>query len=122
MRFLVDQNLPPALAVWLRDQGYAADHTSEIGLDQIADRIIWAKTAGACIISKDEDFVLLKLAQADGPQVVWIRIGNAVRRHLLVVWIRIGNAVRRHLLAQISVVWPDVARRLEAGESIVEIR
>ncbi len=72
MRFLVDQNLPPALAVWLRDQGYGADHTSEIGLDQIADRLIWtwAKTTGACTISKDEDFVLLKLAQAEGPQVV----------------------------------------------------
>ncbi len=57
-------------------------------------------------MTKDEDFVLLKMSEAEGPTVVWIRIGN----------------VRRVLLQRISSVWAEVVSKLEAGETIIEVR
>ncbi|MGC1585583.1 MAG: DUF5615 family PIN-like protein [Rhodomicrobium sp.] len=65
------------------------------------------RQAAAIVISKDEDFALLKAANAGGPKVVWIRIGNAVRRAL----------IRRLITA-----WPSVIEKLEEGYGIVEVR
>ncbi len=109
MRFLVDTNLPPALANWLNEQGHEAAHTTALGLESKQDVEIWrhAANTGAIIVSKDEDFALLKAANANGPKVVWIRIGNAVRRVLM-----------RRLIT----VWPSVLEKLEEGYGLVEVR
>ena len=109
MNFLVDTNLPPGLVALLVAQGHTAKQSSEIGLAQATDRAIWqaAKADGACIITKDEDFVLLKSFDPAGPSVVWVRIGNAVRRVLL------------HKLIG---AWPAVVAKLQQGESVVEVR
>lgn len=109
MRFLVDTNLPPAVAEWLVAQGFDAEHTSAIGLEKAADRVIWerARQSGSCIVTKDEDFVLLHAADPSGPSVVWVRI---------------GNAVRRIIVAKLAEVWPSVMAKLEQGEPIVEVR
>jgi len=109
MRFLVDTNLPPALTAWLTEQGYEAAHTVALGLGSAQDVEIWrhAANTNAIIITKDEDFALLHAANADGPKVVWIRIGNAVRRVLL----------RRLVTA-----WPSVIAKLEEGNGVVEVR
>ena len=109
MRFLVDTNLPPAVAVLITSLGHDAQHTSTIGMERAKDRDIWrhAKAAGGSIVTKDEDFVLFKAADPDGPTVVWVRIGNALRRVIL------------HRLAT---AWPTVVAKLDAGESVVEIR
>jgi predicted nuclease of predicted toxin-antitoxin system len=109
MNFLVDTNLPPSLVDLLVAQGHTAQHTRDIGLAQATDRAIWqaAKAAGACIITKDEDFVLIKSFDPTGPRVVWVRI---------------GNAVRRVLLQRLMGAWPAVVAKLEQGESIVEVR
>ncbi|MFZ1108099.1 MAG: DUF5615 family PIN-like protein [Rhodomicrobium sp.] len=109
MRFLVDTNLPPALADWLIEQGHEAAHTTALGLESKRDIEIWrhAASIGAIIISKDEDFALLKAGKANGPKVVWIRIGNAVRRVLM----------RRSVTA-----WPSVLEKLEEGFGVVEVR
>ncbi len=73
------------------------------------DREIWrhARDEGACIVTKDEDFVLLHALDRSGPAVVWIRIGNAVRAVLL-----------RRLPEQ----WPAVMSAIERGEKIIEVR
>ena len=57
VRFLVDAQLPPALARWLASQGHEAEHVTDIGLASARDLDIWkyAQTTGAVIISKDED-------------------------------------------------------------------
>ncbi|MEQ1717920.1 MAG: DUF5615 family PIN-like protein [Hyphomicrobium sp.] len=109
MKFLVDTNLPPALATWLVSAGYAATHTSEVGLARATDREIWRQAAevGAVVVTKDEDFIILKTSDPDGPCVVWVRI---------------GNAVRRVIIERISKIWPAVVAQLESGEQIVEIR
>ncbi len=85
MRFLIDTNLPPALATWIAARGHEAAHTTALGIESQPDIEIWRHAAitGAIIVSKDEDFALLRAADPTGPKVVWIRIGNAVRRVLL---------------------------------------
>jgi predicted nuclease of predicted toxin-antitoxin system len=43
MRFLLDMNLPPALAEWLRSEGHDAVHIREIGLAHLPDREVFAR-------------------------------------------------------------------------------
>lgn len=109
MRFLVDANLPPALAEWLVAQGHEAQHAHDLGMAAAKDRAIWdqAEATDACIVTKDEDFILLKAAKPGGPRVVWVRI---------------GNAIRRVLLQRFAAAWPAVETKLAQGEGIVEIR
>ena len=59
MNFLVDSQLPPALARWIAGQGHTATHVLEMGLEAADDTLIWehARATSAVIISKDEDFV-----------------------------------------------------------------
>ena len=109
MKFLVDANLPPALARWLASEGHDARHVSDLGIEAMPDRAIWqrARDLGACIVTKDEDFVLLQALDRAGPPVVWVRI---------------GNAVRTVLLQRIPGLWPEVVSAIERGEKIVEVR
>jgi hypothetical protein len=59
VRFLIDAQLPPALARRLVALGHLADHVADIGMEAAADRAIWRKAAelDAVIITKDEDFI-----------------------------------------------------------------
>jgi len=108
MRFFIDAQLPPALARWLADQGHFAEHVADHKLAAASDSAIWifALDASAIIITKDEDFALLKALGATGPQVVWIRIPN-VRR--------------RQLLAWFETALPGIVAALERGESLIEV-
>jgi predicted nuclease of predicted toxin-antitoxin system len=38
MRFLLDMNLSPAMADWLRREGHDAVHARDIGLNTLPDR------------------------------------------------------------------------------------
>jgi len=108
VKFLIDANLPPALARWLIEQGHEANHVSEFALERASDRDIWrnAHEMNACIVTKDEDFVLLHAIDRGGPPVVWIRI---------------GNTTRDALIHRLSPLWPGVVAALERGETIVEV-
>ena len=57
MRFLVDAQLPPALARWLTSKGQEAQHVADVGLASAPDKEIWnyALAVGAVIVWKDED-------------------------------------------------------------------
>lgn len=108
MRFLVDAQLPPALARWLVERGHAAEHVFDQGMAAADDRIIWdyALATGAVIITKDEDFAIRRALAAEGPSVAWVRRGNTRRRELL-TW------VESRL--------PAVLEALERGEPLIEI-
>lgn len=58
MRFLVDAQLPPALARFLEGQGHEARAVRELGLRDADDTAIWtfAERDGRIIVTKDEDF------------------------------------------------------------------
>lgn len=47
MRFLVDAQLPPALARWLVAVGYDAKHVADRGMQAVADAAILGIGAGA---------------------------------------------------------------------------
>jgi len=108
MRFLVDAQLPPALARWIESQGHVAEHVVDLGMADASDRSIWqvAKQTGTVIVSKDADFVTLTTLEDKGPPVVWIRIGNT-RRKVLLNWF--------------GPLFPKILTLLEQGEKLIEI-
>jgi predicted nuclease of predicted toxin-antitoxin system len=78
MRFLVDAQLPPGLARLLVELGHEAEHVVDVRLRDADDSSIWdfALDTGACILTKDEDFVKRISLTSRGPAVVWLRVGN----------------------------------------------
>ncbi len=108
MRFLVDAQLPPALARWLRAEGHEAEHVEEVGLQERSDRKIWehALRTSAVILTKDEDFAA-RSAQVGAPPTI--------------VWLRVGNSTNRALLAWIGPRMPGIEALLAQGSSLVEV-
>ena len=108
MRFVIDAQLPPGLAVRLRKLGFVTEHVNRIGLGAADDIAIWeyTKQCAAILITKDEDFVAHAMSEETGPQVVWIRLGN------------ISNDA---LWDAISTAFDEIHAALEAGERIVEV-
>lgn len=84
MKFLIDAQLPPALAVWLREKGHEAQAVREVGLREATDEAIWAHAlqTAAVIVTKDEDFAARCEQAAAGPVIVWLRVGNASNQAL----------------------------------------
>jgi predicted nuclease of predicted toxin-antitoxin system len=107
--FLVDAQLPPALAKALKNAGHEALHVEEVGLRHAKDAVIWnyALQQGAAIITKDEDFVDRFRRQSNGPAIVWLRIGNASSKALL-LWV--------------LPLLPALAQRIQAGDKLIELR
>jgi len=107
LRFLVDAQLPPALARRIETLGHSADHVFDCGLATASDDAIrtYATKIGAVIVTKDEDFVVRRVLQ-EGPAVVWIRI---------------GNTRRAELLRRIEADFIAIVAALERGETLVEL-
>ena len=84
MRFLVDAQLPPALARFLEAHGHESKAARETGLREADDTAIWtfAQAGGWVVVTKDEDFAERSLRSVTGPQVLWLRIGNSTNRVL----------------------------------------
>ena len=108
MRFLVDAQLPPALARWLFANGHEAEHVADREMQAASDAAIWdyALASSAAIVTKDEDFAQRKVLTGDGPAVVWIRL---------------PNTRRRDLPAWFESVLPDVLAALGRGDTLVEV-
>ena len=87
MRFLVDAQLPPALARLLTEHGHVAEHVNDTDRGSASDREVcrYANDVGATIITKDEDFANMVTIGGDVPVVVWVRVGNT-RRAPLLAW------------------------------------
>lgn len=79
MKFLVDAQLPPALAHWLREAGHQAEHVQDAGLRDASDSAIWAYALSnaAIIVTKDEDFAARSSRETTAPVIVWLRVGNS---------------------------------------------
>ncbi|MEQ1850349.1 MAG: DUF5615 family PIN-like protein [Chthoniobacteraceae bacterium] len=109
MRWIVDAQLPPALADLLRQRGHDAAHVEEVRLRHAEDDAIWqyASEHGAVIVTKNEDF----------PSRAW-----ASRTAPAIVWLRIGNASRRALLRWLEPLLPEIELRLTQGEKVIEVR
>ncbi len=108
MLFLVDAQLPPALAEALSDAGYEAVHVADLNLLDATDRRIWdeAVSRSAVLVTKDRDFSLLRAAKSDGPVILWVRV---------------GNADNRSLIARILRSLPAIVAAVERSETVIEL-
>ena len=109
MKFLVDNQLPTALAQYLRQRGCDCQHVLEAGLGDALDSEIcrYAELQGRVVISKDEDFFYF--AKQRGARIK-------------VIWVRLGNCRTSTLLAAFERSWARIESCLKAGDRIVEIR
>jgi predicted nuclease of predicted toxin-antitoxin system len=109
VKFLVDNQLPAALARYLSSRGVECHHVIDLGLGTAPDTRIWehASQNDYVVISKDEDFLYLA------------GIPDASARF---IWIRLGNCRTKALLSSMERLWPKVEAALRAGERVVEVR
>ena len=107
-RFLVDAQLPPALARWLEVKGYRTVHVGDPGMRATADAAIWNRVlaSSSAIITRDEDFARRRARSVEGPTVVWVRL---------------PNMRRRELLAWFDGVLPDILAAPARGERLIEV-
>lgn len=80
----------------------------DLGLREAGDREIFlaAREAGAIVLTKDRDFILLLELLGSPPQVLWLTIGNTSNAHL------------REVLSKSLSPALDL---LDGGEALVEI-
>ena len=77
MKLLLDQGTPRSAALFLREAGFDAVHTGEIGMAESDDEEILKRafTEGRVVVTLDADFhASLALSQACKPSVIRIRI------------------------------------------------
>jgi predicted nuclease of predicted toxin-antitoxin system len=109
MNFLVDAQLPPALARLIISLGHEAIHVEEAGILLSTDQAIWNYAVAniQTIITKDEDFKnILLLTTAQTIPVVWVRIGNC------------SNAA---LVQWFQPLFSHVLTHLQHGEKLIEL-
>ena len=109
MKFLVDNQLPKALAVWLTEQGHDAVHVLDRDQGQTDDRLIWTEAIAESriVVSKDEDFFILATRPTDTGRRLWLRV---------------GNCRTQALLATLASLLPAIEQAFHAGQRIVEVR
>ena len=109
MKFLVDNQLPTALARLITSQGHDCEHVLDIALSSSSDREIWeyARKGDRIVITKDEDFLYL---------------ANRSESEGRLIWVRLGNCRSSVLLAEFGRLWPRIIAAFEAGERVVEMQ
>ncbi len=107
--FIVDAQLPVALAKAICDAGYKAEHVARALQLDAEDAEIWelAKRDSLVIISKDEDFAKRSKQAKDSPAIIWIRVGNTPNRTLIEWFIKL---------------LPQIIELIEQGDTLIEIR
>ena len=105
----IDAQLSPYWARWLLSEfDVEAKPVRELGLRDAKDREVFlaAREAGAVVLTKDSDFVLLLEQLGSPPQILWITVGNT------------SNARLREVLLK---SFPTAQTLLLCGEPLVEI-
>lgn len=107
--FLVDANLPMALAQHLAALNIDCVHVAERVDVATPDIEIWALASAETrtIITRDADFARLVRTSTSGPAVIWVRMGN-VRKQIL--------------LERMKRDWHKILTLLDAGERLIELR
>jgi len=108
MRFLIDAQLPPSLASALRERGHEAVHVFERLPRDARDPVMWglAIREGFVLVAKDEDFAEWSRLRDPAPPVLWLRI---------------GNLKKAELMSKLVPLLPELVRRLERGETLIEV-
>lgn len=108
-KFIVDAQLPPALARYLSSQGEDAIHVLDVDMMASSDSIIWdlALSKKLVIITKDEDFQIRASVSKKSPKLIWIRIGNCSKKVLLQFFEK---------------QWAQIIIELDNGENLIELQ
>lgn len=108
MRFLVDAQLPPALARFLAGMGEEAIHVLDVGLLEASDSEIWnyALSQDWIIITKDDDFQFRASVTEQPPTIIWVRVGNCSKQKIIALF-------QQH--------WEVIKQELALGAVLVEI-
>lgn len=104
MRFLVDAQLSPRVAEWLRNRGHGAEYVGPMATDKSI--VARAKEIDAVIVSKDGDFVGL-LENTEQPPAF--------------LWVRVGNTSNRVLFERLEAKWAAIEAALAQGHKVVEL-
>ena len=109
MRFLLDAQLPPGLAMRLTAVGQDSAHVTTDLPGEASDREVadLAAEQNAVLMSQDADFLHMSLVGTLTVQLVWIRAGNMTTRQLLTL---------------LEPLLPELVAALEQGQGVVEIR
>lgn len=107
-KFLIDAQLPPALAYELRLIGHDARHVYDIEMGATCDDEIAkeAENSSSILITKDEDFVFMS---------------NIGKLKTPIIWIRIGNVTNKDLWRKFEPVLENILYKINGGERIVEV-
>ena len=109
MTLWIDNQLPPALAGWMRSTfSIECLPVRDLNLHRASDSEIFAaaRAANVVVMSKDADFAELLDRHGPPPHLVLVTCGNT------------SNARLREL---VKAAWPAVATMLERGEPLVEL-
>jgi predicted nuclease of predicted toxin-antitoxin system len=108
VKFLVDAQLPPALAAWFRNIGCDAVDVEDAGLRDADDEAIsaYAAAKGYVLVTKDRDFVSAVHTTTE-PRILWIRT---------------GNVANRILYQRLDAGWLRILAHLESGVRLAELR
>jgi predicted nuclease of predicted toxin-antitoxin system len=105
VRFWIDAQLPPQLAVWLR-QTFRVEAANLDRRAQDVDIFSALRTPGEVIVTKDSDFLDIVARLDAPPQIVWVTCGNVTNAALQVLFAR---------------TFQEVMNLLRAGAPIVEL-
>ena len=109
MTLWLDNQLPPALAAWMRTTlSVDCVPVRDLNLHRASDPEIFraARDAQVVVMTKDADFVGLLDQHGAPPQVILVTCGNT------------SNMRLRRL---IETAWPTILSMLERGEVLVEL-
>jgi predicted nuclease of predicted toxin-antitoxin system len=105
----IDNQLPPALAAWMRAAfSIVCLPVRDLSLQRASDSEIFAaaRAAKVVVMTKDADFIDLLEKNGPPPLVVLVTCGNT------------SNARLRRL---VQAAWPTIIAMLERGEALVEL-
>lgn len=89
MKFLIDAQLPYRLKYWLIANNFDAIHTTDLPEQNLtADLFIanFADNENRTVITKDSDFLKLRILQNKPKRLLMITTGNIVNKDLLVLF------------------------------------
>jgi predicted nuclease of predicted toxin-antitoxin system len=107
MRFLIDMQLSPALAVWLEQKGNDAKHAYSAGLGHASDEEILeaARKEDRIVITADLDFPrLIALVGASGPGLILFRGGDFSEKQIIELMTRVMTSLPNEEFAKSLVV------------------
>ncbi len=98
MKFVIDAQLPFALKAWFLDRSFDAIHTDDLPKRnrtsdiEIADIAV---TEGRILISKDSDFLKLKILHDKPDRLLLITTGNINNNSLRILFERNFESIRK---------------------------